>query len=349
MVAIAPLSGVAADRYDRSRLLQMCQWGAAMVAFAFGVALALDAVNIWVLFAFSLMMGGLVVLDRPARQSAMFELVPREIAMTAVALNVIGSNIARVVAPAVSGFLMAWIGVAGNFLVEGSLFVVAALLVLQVRFRRREAPRRIVSAWRELAEGMRYTLRDPTIRALFLMGTSCFLVLVPATGTLFPIYAKDVYGTGPLGVGMMFTAVGVGGVTGAYAAGLLARIDRQGLVQVAANLAFVGSMLGLALSPGFAVALVFCAFAGASEMVVLTSNLGMMQMAAPDEMRGRVTSFTQFYPAMISAGGLITGPLADVFGPGGATIIAAIACAAATLALYGLSPRLRRLRVSDFK
>jgi hypothetical protein len=72
-------------------------------------------------------------------------------------------------------------------------------------------------------------------------------------------------------------------------------------------------------------------------------------MSAPEAMRGRITGIIQFYPAMISAGALITGPLADVFGPGGATIIAAIACTTATLALYALSPRLRSLRVSDFK
>ena len=349
MLALAPLSGVAADRYDRSRLLQGCQWFAAMVAFAFGVALALDAVPTWVLFAFSLLMGSAVVLDRPARQSAMFELVPRDIAMKAIALNVIGNNLARVIAPAVSGFLMAWIGIAGNFLVEGGLCVAAALLVLRVRFKRREAPLQILSASSELAAGLRYAVNNPTIRVLFLMGTSGFLLLVPATGTLFPIYAKDVYGTGPLGVGMMFTAVGVGGITGAYVAGALSRVDRQGLVQLSANFAFVVAMLGLALSPNFAIALVFCVFAGGAEMVMMTSNITMMQMAAPDAMRGRITSLSLFYPAMISLGGLITGPLADLYGPGGATLVAAIACTAATLALYTCSARLRHLRLSDFK
>ena len=72
-----------------------------------------------------------------------------------------------------------------------------------------------------------------------------------------------------------------------------------------------------------------------------------MQMAAPEKMGGRINSLTQFYPAMISAGALITGPLADVYGPGGSTLIAAILCAAATLALYFGSRRLRTLRVSE--
>jgi predicted MFS family arabinose efflux permease len=168
-------------------------------------------------------------------------------------------------------------------------------------------------------------------------------------GTLFPIYAKDVFGVGPQGVGLMFTAVGVGGIAGSYIGGMMSRIDRQGIVQVLANMVFMVMMLGLALSPTFAVALMFCALAGASEMLLSTSNMAMLQMAAPDAMRGRITSLVQFYPAMIALGGFITGPLADVFGPDGSTIIAAIACSAATLALYGFSARLRELRLSDFK
>jgi MFS family permease len=349
MLVLAPFSGVAADRYDRSRLLQLCQWFAAAVAFSFGVALALDAVPTWVLFAFSLLMGSAVVLDRPARQSAMFELVPRTIAMKAIALNVMGQNLARVIAPAVSGFLMAWIGIAGNFLVEGALCAIAALLVLCVKFRHRPEPPQLLSASKELAEGLRYAAANPTIRLLFLTGTSAFLLLVPASGTLFPIYAKDVHGTGPLGVGMMFTAMGVGGIGGAYAAGVLSRVERQGLLQVAATLCYVVAMLALAVSPNFAVALAFCVCAGCAEMVLMTSNVAMMQMAAPDAMRGRITALSLFYPAMISMGGLISGPLADLYGPGGATVIAAAGCAAATLALYFGSPRLRSLRLSDFQ
>jgi MFS family permease len=349
IAVLAPFAGVAADRYDRRRLLGLCQWFSALISFAFGAALALDAVSTWVLFAFSLLMGASVVLDRPARQSSMFDLVPRDVAMRAVALNVMGSNLSRVLGPVAAGYLIAWIGVAGNFFVQGALCVGAALLVLRVDFKRKPQPPHILSVSRELAVGLRFAVRDPAIRALFLMGTSSFLLLVPAMGTLFPIYAKDVYAAGPEGVGMMFTAVGVGGAAGSYVAGLLSRFDRQGVVQVMASLASVVMMLGLAVSPSLPVALLFCVLAGGAEMAMTTSNMAMIQMSAPEAMRGRITGIIQFYPAMISAGALITGPLADVFGPGGATIIAAIACTTATLALYALSPRLRSLRVSDFK
>jgi MFS family permease len=346
LLALSPLAGVAADRYNRRRLLQSSQVFSALISLAFGAALELHAVGIGSLFAFSILMGATSVLDRPARQSMAFELVPREIAVKAVALNIIGNNMSRVLAPAIAGYLIAWVGVAGNFFVQGGCYLAAAAMVFLVAVPPVKPQARRSSAMKELQDGLRFASADSSMRVLFMLGVIEFFVLVPTLGTLFPIYAKDIFAAGPQGLGLMFTAIGIGGIIGGYLAGVLSRYHRTGLIQTVAIVCCSLSIIGLAASPNFAVAFVAIVFAGTFEMLLGASNLAALQMLAPEAMRGRITSLSQLYPAVISLGAFLIGPLADVAGARGASVIAAALCLVAIAALWAGSARLRELRMS---
>lgn len=348
MLILAPLSGVAADRFDRSALLQWSQWMSAATSILFGAALALHLINIWIMFVFAIVMGACAVLDRPARQSTAFELVPRDMAMKAVALNTIGGNVARVIAPALAGYLIVWIGIEGNFFFQGALYAISGLLVLKVAMPPKKAAANRASAGSQLIEGLRHVARDPATRLLFVLGALPFFLVVPTMGTLFPIYAKDIFGEGPRGLGLMFSAVGIGGITGGYLAGWLSRFDRTGWIQVGAVVAFCLSITGLGLSPTFPWALAACALSGMTEMIYSVTNMTMIQLAAPEEMRGRVSSILQVYPALISMGAFLVGPLADVIGPRATSISSACFCAAVFLVIMMVSPRMRGMRMSRY-
>ena len=231
LLSLAPLSGVAADRYDRRKLLQYAQWLSAATVMVFGLLLAFDRVSTWMLFAFTIILGAGNVIDRPSRHSTVFDLVPREIVPKAVALNIMGNSSMRVLGPAIAGLLIAAIGAAGNFFIQGALYLASGLLVYLVAFPpRKPAPGR-VSAWSELKEGLRYVAGDRTTRLLMTITSIQYFLLVPVFNTLFPVYAKDIYKVGPEGLGLMFTMVGVGGVIGAGTASVLMRFDRIGLIR----------------------------------------------------------------------------------------------------------------------
>ena len=348
MLLLAPLSGVAADRFDRAKLLQWSQWMSAATSIMFGAALALELVSVWMMFVFTIIMGACAVLDRPARQSTAFELVPRELAMKAVALNTIGGNLARVVAPAFAGYLIVWIGITGNFFTQGLLYLISGLLVVKVAMPKREQKPGAASAGKQLAEGFRHMVRDPALRLLILLGGLPFFLVVPTMGTLFPLYAKDVFATNAGGLGLMYSAVGVGGVTGGYLAGWLSRFDRTGWIQVGAVVAFCLSIAGLGLAPGFNWALFACLMSGMTEMIYSVTNMTMVQLASPEEMRGRVSSILQLYPALISLGAFLVGPLADLIGPRNTSIFAAAFCCAIFLVIMLASPRMRGMRMSQY-
>ena len=343
MLLLTPLSGVAADRWDRRRLMQASQVLASGVSLAFGAALAAQAVGTWMLFAFTILMGASNVIDRPARMSTAFDLVPREVAIKAVALNTIGFSMMRILGPAVAGYLIAAFGAAGSFFVQGALYGASALMVLLVAFPVRK-PKAPAGAFAEMKEGLRFAARDARTRLLLALGALPFLLLVPVWSTLMPIYAKDVFAAGPQGLGLLLTAVGVGGTFGGFAANALAHVERQGLVQAAWVIVMSAAIVGVAASPTIAWALVFTAIAGAAEMAHWASNAAVLQMSAPEAMRGRMSSLLMLNPGLISVGALIAGPLADLLGVRGASLALAGTATGAVLLLYFLSPALRELR-----
>ena len=149
-------------------------------------------------------------------------------------------------------------------------------------------------------------------------------------------------------VASMPPQVGVGGVTGGYIAGVLSRFDRTGWIQVVAVLLFCFSIAAIGLSPGFYWALAACALSGLTEMIYSVTNMSMMQLAAPEEMRGRLTSILQLYPALISLGAFLVGPIADWIGPRATSISAASICAVVFVGIALASPRMRDMRMSRY-
>ena len=295
------------------------------------------------LFAFTVAMGASNVMDRPARFTTAFELVPREIAVKAVALNTIGFSLARVLGPAVAGYMIAAVGGAGSFFLQGILYAASGFMVLLVTFPAR-APARAALGVRRHARGLAFRSIESAHACAPRRGAAPFFLLIPVFGTLYPIYAKDEFGVGPAGLGLLLTAVGVGGTLGGFIANALGRAERQGLIQSVWVVVMAASIIGVALSSSFALALVFSVVGGAAEMAHASSNMAMLQIGAPEAMRGRISALLMLNPAFISLGALVAGPLSDAAGVRNASIILAAAALAAIVLLYLVSPVLRELR-----
>ena len=346
MFVCAPLAGVAADRWDRRRLLVGSQLVSAITAFLFGVVLALGQAQVWHLFAFVLVSGAAAVIDRPARLTIIFDLVPRDAAMHAVAINTIAFSITRIAGPAVAGFLIAWVGAEGNLFAQAAAYFAAAASICVVAIPPRGRPGGRRSAFSELAEGLRFAVTDRTARVLLSIGITPFLLLVPVFGGLMPLYTKDVFHAGPEVLGILLTSIGVGGVGGGWVASKCMQFPQQGVVQACAVLAMCAGFLVLSIAPTVPVACAALMAAGLGEMVLFTSNQAMLQLMAPVAMRGRIASLLQLYPGFIGVGIMFEGMLADHIGIQAVTVL--IALFAAALTLFLLSPRggLARVRLA---
>jgi len=347
LLLLAPVSGVVADRYDQRKVLAASQLLVGVVSALLALAIALDAVQLWHLFAFTLFAGIGAVFDRTLRAALVFNVVPREEASHAVALNSIAFSLMRAVGPGIAGVMIAAVGSAWNFALQALLYAAVAVNALMIRgVHERQTTGVQTSAWSQMKEGVRFVVDHPIARMMLVFGAIPPLLLIPSFSALMPLFAADIFRTGPDGLGLLLSAVGVGGVIGGVLAAGLARYEHIGRLQVIAMLAFAAALGGFAMSPNIAVAAGFLVLAGIAEMVHATSHVTTLQLCAPGALRGRVASLLPLFPAFISIGSLTSGAAADLAGPVATVLLTGALAVGVTLWAWRASPALRDVRLS---
>lgn len=316
MLLLAPLSGFVADRYEKRKCLAAANCLMVVISLAVAALLAFDMVAVWHLFAFSLLAGVGGVFDRTMRNTLVFGSVPRVEVASAVALNSIAFSVTRAIGPGLAGYLMAAVGAAWNFSIQGLLYAGVAFAGLSVATAPKSTEaRRPARPWQDMMEGVRFAMNHPVARVTFVTGLVPPILLIPVFGVLVPIYAADVFKAGPQGLGLMLSAVGWGGIVGGVVAAWATRYDRTGLVQTLALLIFGATLVCFAISPTIELAAFWLALGGIAEMVHYTIHVTTLQMCAPENMRGRMSSLLPMFPAFISVGSLTTGIIAAWLSP----------------------------------
>jgi MFS family permease len=199
---------------------------------------------------------------------------------------------------------------------------------------------------KNMGDGVRYVRRAPVTRAFLMLGWVLPLLIIPSFTALPPIYAVEVFDGGPQVLGVLLSAVGVGGVLGGLVAASLGRVDRRGVLQLGALLLLALSLIAFALSTVLVLAVPMLVLAGFFEMIYLTSNQTLLQLSIPDEMRGRVTSLTTLNMGLSPLGAVYAGWGADLAGPAMVTVILCGIAVVIAVGTYLLSPTVRDYRLS---
>jgi predicted MFS family arabinose efflux permease len=282
----------------------------------------------------------------PLNQTLVFSLVPRAMAPSAVALVQTGWAVMRSIGPALGGFLILWFGPAGNFFVQAGAYALVAATILKLQMPAEPVAVNRSSTLNSLREGLRYVAAERTTRAFLLMGWVLPLLIIPIFSALPPIYAKDIFGGGPETLGLLLSAVGIGGIAGGFVAASLGGYERRGLVQLGALLLLSFSLGGFALSTQLWRALVCFVLAGFFEMIYLTTNQTLLQLSIPDALRGRVTGIVSLNSGLMPVGALVAGIGADLAGPRLITLVLSSIAAAIAIVVYFASPTIRDYRLS---
>ncbi|NDL63933.1 MFS transporter [Enterobacteriales bacterium SAP-6] len=342
-ILLLPLTGFAADYFDRRKLLIATQASMGMLALGLGMLTVAGLAQLWQVYVFAFLLGCAAAFDAPARQTFVAELVAEADLSNAVALNSTSLNAARMIGPAIAGALIAIVGSGWLFLINAASFVAVLVSlhclragVLHTRIRAARAPG-------GFAEGFRYVWRRPALKTILLM-----IFLIGAFGLNFPIFiatmSVGVFHTGAGQYGLLTSIMAFGSVIGAL---LAARRTTTGITLLFANTAIFGVGLALAaVMPNYLMFGIALVFIGVTAQTLTTSAISLMQLSTEPAMRGRVIAiFLAIALGGTPIGAPVVGWAADRFGPRWALGIgAASGLAAALVGVYYLI-KYRHLRV----
>jgi MFS family permease len=326
---LLPLTGYAADRVDRRRMLVFTQSAMGLLALGLGVLTLTGAVQLWHVYLFAFLLGCVTAFDVPTRQSFVAELVGDAHLSNAVALNSTMFNAGRLIGPAVAGVMIALIGSGWVFVLNALSF--AATLGALAMLRPAELHPRLARGGKRsgLADGVRHVFSRADLRTVLLM-----FFLIGTFGMNFSIYistmAVSVFHVGASEFGLLTSAMAMGSVTGAL---LSAGRDKPRMnMLVAAALAFAVTLTIAAVMPSYRLFAIALFFVGLSTQTFTTTAHSAAQLWSDPQLRGRVIALVMAVSAgSTPLGAPLIGLVANIFGPRWALVVGAIAGVVAAL------------------
>ena len=322
---LLPVTGLAADRLDRRKLLCCTQAVMGLLALGLGLLTLSGAAQLWHVYVFAFLLGCTSAFDAPARQTFVSELVGEEDLPNAVGLNSASFNAARMIGPAAAGLLIAGVGAGWVFLLNAASFVAVIVSLRRLRVADLHLHQRAASPGgvSGLADGARYVWARPDLKATLLM-----LFIFATFGLNFPIYistmAVGVFHADAGSYGLLSSAMAVGSVGGALLSAGRER-PRFTLLVLAAAVFGVGCAAAALMPNQWLFAGVLMILGMAAQTFNTTTNT-LVQLSTEPAMRGRVMAILL---ALLLGGTPLGAPLighvADRFGAPWALGVGALA------------------------
>ena len=344
-LAFSLVGGVAADRLHKRWLVVFSMLVMAVTSLVTAVLIQTDVINVWQIFGLALVSGTVFAFFVPARQAWIPELVSQEQLMNAVALNSSAFTAMSIVGPGLAGALIAvpFIGLTGVYYLMAASYAVAVLLLARIPGGGPVAGRTYVHPYRSMMDGLRYVRRHPVLPVLLVMGFVPIVVGMPYR-TLFPVFAREVYGVGSVGLGVMGLATGLGALVGSLGVASLAPGSRRSAIQVVAGLGFGVTLIAFAAAPALALGLLALLFVGLMSNSYWALNGTMVLASSDPEYYGRVQSIYMLSWSVQAFAGLPIGALADLLGVQTTVAGVGVTLVVALAAIVALFPGHRRLR-----
>ncbi|MBY0559356.1 MFS transporter [Hyphomicrobium sp.] len=334
------VAGHVSDRYDRRRLMQLCQLIEALTA----LFLAWGSYEGWLtvpqIFAAVALFGVAAAFESPSTAALLPAVAPTGMLQKATALSTGVFQLAAITGPAVGG-LSYGVSAALPYAIMAGFWATAAILNGQIKIERSVSARESPTPG-ALFAGLHFVRNNPAI--LGTISLDLFAVLLGGASALLPIYARDILQTGPWGLGMLRGAQAVGAL---LMTGFLSRhaiIDRVGMRMFQAVIVFGVATVIFGLSHTLWLSVLALAVMGAADTISVVIRVSLVQLKTPDEMRGRVGAVNfLFINASNQLGEFESGMMAALLGAVPAVVFGGIGTIAVALLWMKLFPALRDL------
>ena len=344
MMLFALFAGTLVDRFPKRTVLIFTQASLAILATVLASLTYFKIVQYWHVLVLAALLGIVTTLDMPTRQTFFVELVGKEDLMNAIGLNSSVFNLARILGPAVAGFLIALVGIGVCFYLNALSFlaVIVGLKMMDIKepIVKLSVNKSLKNILVDIKEDLTY-IKSITLIFYPLLLLAIISIFVFNFNVLIPIFAKQNLGQNAAGYGFMMTCVGIGSFIGALIitakskAGPKLKYLLSGALGMSLFLAIIGFEKNYILACVTLLALGFC------SIIFTTLVNSTIQLTADDNMRGRVMSvFSLVFGGVTPIGSLYAGKLTEIVGAPGCMIISG------TIGILGTFFILYRLVVS---
>jgi MFS family permease len=340
---LAPFGGLFVDRFSRYHTLIGTQIFSMIQSLALAVLALTGTIQVWHIIGLSLFQGLINSVDSPARQAFAPELVEQEEHLAnAIAMNSTMINTAQLIGPAIGGLLIASIGAAYCFLIDGLSYIAVIIALLAMNIKPRQIVLTIGNPFQKVAEGFVYAFSFPAIRAILLLSALISFMGLQYT-ILLTIFAEDILQGSAETLGFLMAASGIGAsVGGIYLA------TRHTILEIGKLIAFAPTILGVSLivfslSRFLPLSLFIMLFVGLGTILQIAASNTFLQTIVEDDKRGRLMSlYTMSFLGMLPLGNLLGGFLANRIGAPNTLMINGIVCIIGSILFYRQIPNLKQ-------
>lgn len=343
ILALTLLGGVAADRFERRRLMMASQAFGMVLAITLATLVALGRTEIWIILVIAAARGAMVAFNQPARHTLISEVVPRHILPSAIALNSLTFNLTKIIGPLLAGVIIAAWGTAACFAVNATSFIAVLWTLGLMQFPPRPDRAGGESVLQSLVVGFGYLRRNPTVRVLVLVAFIPVFFGGPYLN-LLALFAVEVFQVGPDGVGTLTACAAFGAMSGALVLATVPAATRSGRVMLLVMLGYGAMICLFALTGNFHLAAVVLLFCGAGQIACNAINNILLQTIVPDEVRGRVLSMLLLNKGLVQLGTATVAFLAALIGVRWAMFLSGGIVVISACMVLALAPTIRRLR-----
>lgn len=307
------VGGALADRWDQRTLIILSQIASMLVLLAIATLTLTGDIKVWHLGVGALLISFFQALDEPSRASLFPHLLPRrDLLPTAVPLVSMAWQMGRLTAPAIAGFVIHAAGADLSFFISaaGAAIMITMIRLLQVDRIARSTQGSILQS---ITEGMKYAWGYDIFRIVIGMA---FFNSVLAMGyiLMLPVFAADVFKVDARGLGLLYSSGAIGGITALLTVSKMVSRFGAGRVILGGIILLNSTLLAFALSPSFALAVVFMTLAGFAAHVYVTGGEVLLQMLVPDELRGRVMGLYYSLWSIMPLGAALLNSVAEYTG-----------------------------------
>lgn len=333
MLFFSIFGGVIADRFSKRKVIITTQSVSMILTGIIAGLVLFNICRIWHIVLISVMLGTVLAVDMPVRQSFLIDIAGRKDLMNAIALNSSMVNLAKVIGPAIAGVIMLKWGISWCFILNSLSFIAVLISLFNLNLVEPQLKTRSESIFQYTISGFNYVKGNKTIlNAMILMGLMGFFGLSYAV--LLPAFAKDVLLQNEKGYAMLVSSNGIGALIGALIVANLGDSRNKRKIMDFSIYLFSLMLFLLTLNKNYIISLILLIVAGIGAMTYFSSSTTLIQSHVDDEVRGRVMGiWTLLFGGIIPLGSLFAGTTAQFFGLSGTLMISSIICPIFTLIL----------------